>query len=187
MSKSYPNTSLYINGKWRPAESGETLDVINPATEEVIGNVARAGKADLDEALEAADKAFTKWKTTSAFERYNILRRAAELLRQRADIIAEIMTIEQGKPLAEAKGETMVGADRIDWMAEEGRRTYGRVIPARADGIYQFTVKEPVGPVAAFTPWNFPLNQILQKAHGCRRTSCTPFPFCEGHACPSVL
>ena len=161
MSKSYPNTSLYINGKWRPAESGETLDVINPATEEVIGNVARAGKADLDEALEAADKAFTKWKTTSAFERYNILRRAAELLRQRADIIAEIMTIEQGKPLAEAKGETMVGADRIDWMAEEGRRTYGRVIPARADGIYQFTVKEPVGPVAAFTPWNFPLNLSL--------------------------
>tara|TARA_B100001029_G_scaffold63719_1_gene51575 strand:- start:161 stop:1603 length:1443 start_codon:yes stop_codon:yes gene_type:complete len=173
MSISYPNTSLYINGKWRPAASGETLDVINPATEEIIGNVARAGKADLDEALEAADKAFIKWKTTSAFERYHILRKAAELMRKRADIIAEIMTIEQGKPLAESKGETLVGADRIDWMAEEGRRTYGRVIPARADGIYQFTVKEPVGPVAAFTPWNFPLNQILQKVPAAIAAGCS--------------
>ena len=155
MSTSYPNTNLYIDGRWQPAASGDTIDVINPSNEEVIGTVARAGTSDLDEALSAADKAFKIWKNTSAFDRYKILRKAADLLRQRADVIAQIMTIEQGKPLAESKGETLVGADRIDWMAEEGRRTYGRVIPARADGIYQFTVKEPVGPVAAFTPGTF--------------------------------
>ena len=173
MSTSYPNTNLYIDGRWQPAASGDTIDVINPANEEVIGTVARAGTSDLDEALSAADKAFKIWKNTSAFDRYKILRKAADLLRKRADIIAQIMTIEQGKPLAESKGETLVGADRIAWMAEEGRRTYGRVIPARADGIYQFTVKEPVGPVAAFTPWNFPLNQILQKVPAAIAAGCS--------------
>ena len=173
MSTSYPNTNLYIDGRWQPAASGDTIDVINPSNEEVIGTVARAGTSDLDEALSAADKAFKIWKNTSAFDRYKILRKAADLLRQRADVIAQIMTIEQGKPLAESKGETLVGADRIDWMAEEGRRTYGRVIPARADGIYQFTVKEPVGPVAAFTPWNFPLNQILQKVPAAIAAGCS--------------
>lgn len=173
MSTSYSNTNLYIDGRWQPAASGDTIDVINPANEEVIGTVARAGTSDLDEALSAADKAFKIWKNTSAFDRYKILRKAADLLRKRADVIAQIMTIEQGKPLAESKGETLVGADRIDWMAEEGRRTYGRVIPARADGIYQFTVKEPVGPVAAFTPWNFPLNQILQKVPAAIAAGCS--------------
>ena len=173
MSTSYPNTNLYIDGRWQPAASGDTIDVINPSNEEVIGTVARAGTSDLDEALSAADKAFKISKNTSAFDRYKILRKAADLLRQRADVIAQIMTIEQGKPLAESKGETLVGADRIDWMAEEGRRTYGRVIPARADGIYQFTVKEPVGPVAAFTPWNFPLNQILQKVPAAIAAGCS--------------
>ena len=173
MAIEYPNTNLYINGKWRPAVSGDTLDVINPATEEVIGKVARARHADLDEALEAADKAFATWKKTTPLDRYRILRKAADLLRERASMIAEIMTTEQGKPLAEAKGETLMGADRIDWMAEEGRRAYGRVIPARLDGVYQFTVKEPVGPVAAFTPWNFPLNQILQKVPAAIAAGCS--------------
>ena len=173
MTIEYTNTNLYINGKWRPSNSGDTLDVINPATEEVIGNVARAGISDLDEALEAADSAFKVWKKTTPFERYKILRKAAELLRNRADLIAELMTTEQGKPLAEAKGETLMGADRIDWMAEEGRRAYGRMIPARINGVYQFTVKEPVGPVAAFTPWNFPINQILQKIPAAIAAGCT--------------
>ena len=175
MALEYPNTDLYIDGKWRPAVSRDTLDVINPATEEVIGQVARARRADLDEALEAADKAFKSWKKTTPLDRYKILRKAADLLRERASLIAEVMTTEQGKPLAEAKGETLMGADRIDWMAEEGRRAYGRVIPARLDGVYQFTVKEPVGPVAAFTPWNFPLNQILQKVHQVHRQMYNQF------------
>ena len=114
MTIEYPNTNLYINGKWRPSNSGDTLDVINPANEEIIGKVAHARDVDLDEALDAADKAFKIWKKTMPFDRYKILRKAADLLRDRADMIAEVMTTEQGKPLTEAKSETLMGADRID-------------------------------------------------------------------------
>src|SRR5258708_9915530 len=92
------------------------------------------------------------------------MRKAAALMRQRLDEICTIMTTEQGKPLFEAKVETNLAADIIDWMAEEGRRTYGRIVPARADNVYQLVMKEPVGPVAAFTPWNFPINQVVRKA-----------------------
>ena len=134
MAIEYPNTDLYIDGKWRPAVSRDTLDVINPATEEVIGQVARARRADLDEALEAADRAFKSWKKTTPLDRYKILRKAADLLRERASLIAEVMTTEQGKPLAEAKGETLMGADRIDWMAEEGRRASVSSAPRRLRG-----------------------------------------------------
>jgi succinate-semialdehyde dehydrogenase/glutarate-semialdehyde dehydrogenase len=109
----------------------------------------------------------------SAFDRSKIMRKAADLLRQRADAIAPLMTMEQGKPLAEAKGETLAGADVIDWFAEEARRAYGRVIPARAEGIYQLVVKEPVGPVAAFTPWNFPINQVVRKLSAALAAGCS--------------
>jgi len=173
MTNEYPNTNLYIDGKWRPAVGGETLDVINPANEEIIGQVARARQADLDEALEAAQRGFKIWKKVSPLERYKIMRKAADLLRQRVDHIAAILTTEQGKPLFEAKMETALGAERIDWMAEEGRRAYGKVIPARMDSVYQFTIKEPVGPVAAFTPWNFPINQILQKIPAAIAAGCS--------------
>src|SRR5947207_463216 len=101
------------------------------------------------------------------------MRRAADILRSRADEVAEQMTLEQGKPLIEAKAETLAGADVIDWFAEEGRRAYGRVIPARADVIYQLVIKEPVGPVAAFTPWNFPVNQAVRKISGALATGCS--------------
>ena len=117
--------------------------------------VAHAGTADLDEALEAAAAGFA-WKKVSAFERSKLMRKAADLLRSRADAIAALMTLEQGKPLPEARMEVMAGADVIDWFAEEARRAYGRVIPARAEGVYQLVVKEPVGPVAAFTPVELP-------------------------------
>src|SRR5262249_28766467 len=120
-----------------------------------------------------ADKAFKTWRKVPAFERYKIMRKAADLLRSRADDIAKIMTAEQGKPVLEAKMETLAGADVIDWFAEEGRRAYGRVIPARADGVYQLVVKEPVGPVAAFTPWNFPINQAVRKISASLSTGCT--------------
>ncbi len=173
MMDQYPNTNLFIDGKWRPAEAGETLDVINPANEDVIGQVARARQADMDQALDAAQRGFKLWKKVTPLERYKVMRKAADLLRQRVDQIATILTIEQGKPLTEAKMETALGAERIDWMAEEGRRAYGRVIPARMDGVYQFTVKEPVGPVAAFTPWNFPINQILQKIPAAIAAGCS--------------
>ncbi len=171
---SYPEKILlHINGQWKPAAAGRTLAVVNPANEQVLGQIAHAGIADLDEALEAAQKGFAVWSRVPAFERYKIMRKAAELVRERADAIARMMTMEQGKPLAEAKMETLSAADLIDWFAEEGRRTYGRVVPARAGGVSQLAVKEPVGPVAAFTPWNFPLNQVVRKLSAALATGCS--------------
>ncbi|MFC7474844.1 NAD-dependent succinate-semialdehyde dehydrogenase [Dankookia sp. GCM10030260] len=169
----YPNVQLYINGAWRNARSGRSSPVLNPATEEVIGTFAHAGKDDLDEALEAADKGFALWKKVSAFDRSKLMRKAADLLRARAGDIAVLMTQEQGKPVSEAKMEVLAGADVIDWFAEEARRAYGRVIPARAEGIYQLVIKEPVGPVAAFTPWNFPINQVVRKLSAAIATGCS--------------
>ena len=169
----YPTVQLHINGEWRAARSGQTLPVLNPATEEVIGTVAHAGRDDLDEALAAAEQGFAVWKKVSAFERSKLMRKAADLLRSRADDIARLMTLEQGKPVGEAKVETLAGADIIDWFAEEARRAYGRVIPARAEGIYQLVMKEPVGPVAAFTPWNFPINQVVRKLSAAVATGCS--------------
>ena len=169
----YPNTLLLIDGTWSPAASGRTLPVANPATGAQIGTVAHAERADLDRALEAADKGFKVWRKISAFERSKIMRRAATLLRERADAVAPLLTQEQGKTLAEAKGEILAGADVIDWFAEEARRAYGRVIPSRAEGVYQLVIKEPVGPVAAFSPWNFPVNQAVRKISAALAAGCS--------------
>jgi succinate-semialdehyde dehydrogenase / glutarate-semialdehyde dehydrogenase len=169
----YPNTSLFIDGAWSPAAAGRTIPVVNPANGEVIGTVAHAERADLDRALEAADKGFRGWRKVSAFERSKVMRKAADLLRQRADAIAPLLTMEQGKPQPEAKMEVLAAADVIDWFAEEARRTYGRVIPARAEGVYQLVIKEPVGPVAAFTPWNFPINQVVRKLSCALAAGCS--------------
>ena len=173
MLQEYPNTQLFLNGEWRDSLSKETLEIINPATEEIIGKLAHARKDDLDIALSAADTAFKDWKNVSAYDRSKILRKVAEIIRSKVDLIAGLMTLEQGKPLAEAKGETLGAADSIDWYAEEGRRAYGRIIPARAQGVYQFVFKEPVGVVAAFTPWNFPLNQVVKKVAAAFAAGCT--------------
>ena len=159
----YPNVQMHIDGQWTGAASGRTLEVLNPATGEVNGLLAHAGTDDLDRALEATVRGFAVWRKVSAFDRSKVMRRAAGLLRERADDIARLMTLEQGKPLAEARMETLAGADIIEWFAEEARRTYGRVIPARAEGVYQLSLREPVGPVAAFAPWNFPINQANRK------------------------
>jgi len=169
----YPHTLLFIDGAWTPSASGNTLPVVNPATAEQIGTVAHAGRADLDRALEAADKGFRVWRRISAFDRSKIMRRAAGLLRERAESIAPLMTQEQGKPLAEAKAEILAGADIIDWFAEEARRAYGRVIPSRTEGVYQLVIKEPVGPVAAFSPWNFPINQAVRKISAALAAGCS--------------
>ena len=159
----YPDVLLHIDGAWTNAQSGRTLQVMNPATGDVNGTLAHAEIPDLDRALAAAERGFATWRKVSAYDRSKIMRKAADLLRERAEMIAPLMTMEQGKPIAEAKMEAIAGADIIDWFAEEARRTYGRVIPARADGIYQLSLREPVGPVAAFTPWNFPINQANRK------------------------
>lgn len=169
----YPNVQLLINGQWRASGSGKTIPVLNPATEEVVGTVAHATRADLDEALAAAEKGFKVWRAVAPYERSKVMRKAAALMRERADQIAPLMVMEQGKTLAEAKMETMASADIIEWFAEEGRRTYGRLIPARAPGVYQMAIREPVGPVAAFTPWNFPINQVVRKLSASLAAGCS--------------
>ena len=188
----YPNTLLHIDGQWCPAASGRTLPVVNPADHKQIGTVAYAEKNDLDRALDAADKGFKAWRKVSAFERCKIMRKAADLFRERADTVAEYMTFEQGKPVGEAKLEALAGADLIDWFAEEGRRAYGRVIPPQADGKRNLVIKTPIGVVAAISPWNFPLMLAVRKvapalAAGCpvvlkpaRQTplSCVAFAEC---------
>ena len=173
MSQQYPDTQLFLNGEWTDSLSKETLEIINPATEEVIGKVSHARKEDLDLALKGAENAFNEWKHVSAYDRSKILRKAADIVRSRVDKIATLMTLEQGKPFAEAKGETLGAADSIDWYAEEGRRAYGRIIPSRATGVFQYVFKEPVGVVAAFTPWNFPLNQVVKKIAAAFAAGCT--------------
>ena len=160
---SYSEVQHFIGGKWCPGGEGLALDVLNPATEQMIGKVAVATKSDLDAALESAQLGFEEWGAMSAYTRSNILRNAAIILRERADMIAGILTLEQGKPLAQAKAEVLAGAEFIEWSAEEARRTYGLVIPARNAEVLQLTLREPVGPVAAFAPWNFPINQCVRK------------------------
>ncbi|MHA6690939.1 NAD-dependent succinate-semialdehyde dehydrogenase [Devosia sp. A449] len=169
----YTDTQLLIAGEWRPARQGRTISVLNPATEAEIGRVAHAGIEDLDEALQAVWSGFGVWRAMSAFDRSKIMRRAADLLRLRADDIAPLMTLEQGKPLAEARGEVLAGADIIEWFAEEARRTYGRIIPARREDVQQLAIKEPVGPVAAFSPWNFPINQVVRKLSAALAAGCS--------------
>lgn len=173
MSHRYPDTQLLIDGQWQPAASGKTTPVHNPATGEVIGQLAHAGKEDLDRALAAAEKGFAIWKNTSAHERQATMRKAAALLKERADDIAALLTQEQGKPLAEAKTEVLAGVGIIEWFADEALRLYGRIVPARRADVQQMVIKEPVGPVAAFTPWNFPVNQIVRKISAALATGCS--------------
>ncbi len=169
----YTDTLLHINGVWRSGSTGRTIPVEDPGTGQIIGQVAHADAVDLDEALAAAERGFAVWKRTSAYDRYLLMRKAAALFRDRAEAVAHRLTLEQGKPMAEALGEVKLGVDLIEWFAEEARRTYGRVIPARADGVEQFVLREPVGPVAAFTPWNFPINQVVRKLCGAVATGCS--------------
>ncbi len=173
MTIPYPRTQLFINGHWREGATQRALPVYNPATGHPIGEVACAEAPDLQEVAEAVANGFQVWRRISAFERYKIMRKAATLLRDRIELIAQLMTQEQGKPLAEARMEINAGADTIDWFAEEGRRAYGRVIPARQEGVYQLVVQEPVGPVAAFTPWNFPIVQVARKLSAALAAGCS--------------
>ena len=170
---SYPNTQLLIAGKWQDAADGRTLPVVNPANGLEIGRVAHAGIADLDRALAAAQQGFEKWRDMSAVERGRIMRRAAALMRERAVDIAALLTQEQGKPLGEARMEALAAADIIEWFADEGMRVYGRIVPARNLAVRQMVLKDPVGPVAAFTPWNFPINQVVRKAAAALATGCS--------------
>ena len=170
---SYSDVKLFINGQWRDGAEGKTLPIIDPATEEEIGRLAHATRPDLDDALQAAEKGFKVWRDTPVFERYQVMRKAANLLRERSDHIAQLLTRDQGKPIAQSKMELGASADTVDWLAEEGRRAYGQVIPSRFPGVTQMTMKLPVGPVAAFTPWNFPVMQIVRKLGAALATGCS--------------
>nr|WP_241188091.1 NAD-dependent succinate-semialdehyde dehydrogenase [Pseudohalocynthiibacter aestuariivivens] len=163
---------MFIAGEWCDGQNG-SADVLDPATGEAIGAVAISGASDLDRALDAAETAFKSWSQTSAYERSALLRKAADLLRDRAEDIGRLMVREQGKPFAEAKGEVIGSSDHIDWAAEEGRRMYGRVIPARASNIQQIAYKVPLGVVAGFSPWNFPVSQAVRKIAGALGAGCT--------------
>jgi succinate-semialdehyde dehydrogenase / glutarate-semialdehyde dehydrogenase len=170
----YVDTQLFINGQWQQPVEGRTLPVVNPATGQEIGRVAHAGRADLDGALAAAQQGFELWRDLVPAERSKIMRRAAALMRERAGDIATLLTQEQGKPLVEAKGEALAAADIIEWFAEEGFRVYGRIVPSRANvSIRQMVLKDPVGPVAAFTPWNFPINQVVRKVGAALAAGCS--------------
>lgn len=169
----YTQPALYIDGEWLAQASGGTLDIVNPANESVIGQLPLAGNAELQRALDAADRGFKIWKRTSAWDRCQILRRAAALVRERHEMMAQLMTLDQGKPIAESRMEAKAGADHIEWYAEEGRRAYGRVIPARLLSVRQTVMRDPVGPVAAFTPWNFPINQAVRKIAGALAAGCS--------------
>ncbi|MBS0303886.1 MAG: NAD-dependent succinate-semialdehyde dehydrogenase [Proteobacteria bacterium] len=169
----YPTLSLYIDGRFLHGDGRKVQDIVNPATDEVIGKLPHASRADLDAALAAAERAFAGWKKSSPIERSKVLRRVAELARERAQDIGRHITLDQGKPLAESVGEVVACSEHAEWHAEECRRIYGRVIPARADGVRQLVLREPIGVCAAFTPWNFPFNQAIRKICAAVGAGCT--------------
>ncbi len=169
----YANLALYIDGEWLAGGGRDSEPVINPATEKPLATLTHAGAADLDHALEAAQRGYKQWRATAPYERARIMRKAADLIRERLEPIARTLTLEQGKVIAEARIEVAVSADIIEWYAEEGRRAYGRIIPGRVPGVRQMTVQEPVGPCAAFTPWNFPGVTPARKIGGALGSGCS--------------
>lgn len=165
--------SLFIGGNWTDGHSGETFDIINPATEEVIATVPNASPADMQTAIEAAVAVQPEWADTLASERAHILQKAATLMRQRAESLARIMTMEEGKPLSEARGEIAYAASFLEWFAEEGKRIYGDTIPSSSRHKRIIVLKRPVGVTAAITPWNFPAAMITRKLGPALAAGCT--------------
>ncbi|GFO56180.1 glutarate-semialdehyde dehydrogenase DavD [Geomonas sp. Red276] len=163
----------YIDGKWVGADSGETLDVSNPATGEKIGTIPKMGAAETRRAIEAANRAYPAWRAKTAHERSLILRKWSDLMLENQEDLAVLMTAEQGKPLAESKGEIVYAASFIEWFAEEGRRIYGDVIPPHQSDKRIVVTKEPIGVCAAITPWNFPSAMITRKAGPALAAGCT--------------
>lgn len=170
---SYPDLYLLVDGERLGPQGRNTIPVINPASGATLGELPLASPADLDRALEATRRAWPVWRAMGPRDRGRILHRAADLLRERAEPIARLATIEQGKTLAETRMELNVAAEIFDWYAEEGRRAYGRVLPQRVTGMRMTVVREPVGPVAAFAPWNFPLGNPARKLGSALGAGCS--------------
>lgn len=173
MAMAYPELKLFIAGRWLGGGGRIVEPVVNPATGEVLAELPHATDADLDEALAAAAAGFEIWRRTSPVDRGSVLHRAAALMRERREQIASLITLELGKPIAEARAEVDQAAGIFDWNAEEGRRAYGRVIPARAPGFSQLALREPVGPIAAFAPWNAPAITPSRKISGALAAGCS--------------
>jgi succinate-semialdehyde dehydrogenase/glutarate-semialdehyde dehydrogenase len=165
--------SLYIGGQWCEAEAGERLDVVNPATEEAFCQVARCGRAEVRRAIDAADKAAAAWRERTPYERAVPLRKTAELIRQRVDEVAVALTMEQGKPLAEARLEVLANATFFEWYAEEGTRLYGEIVPSHFRHKRLFNFHMPVGICAMISPWNFPLFLQGRKIAPALAAGCT--------------
>jgi succinate-semialdehyde dehydrogenase/glutarate-semialdehyde dehydrogenase len=168
----YSKLGNFINGQWSN-NTKEKIDVINPFNEEVLGQIPVSTKEDLDQALDAAKKSFQVWKKTSPWERSKIIKKIAELIRERADDIAKTMTLETGKPLVEAKGETMGSAEQFDWYSEETKRIYGQIIEPRTQDVRMQVRYEPVGVVAAFAAWNFPILLPSRKVAAAIAAGCS--------------
>ena len=164
---------MFIDGRWGAAESGRTLLVVNPADESTIAEVAYGGRADADRAIDAATRVFPAWRSTSAWDRAKILKKTADLIRERVDTLARTLTREQGKPLPEARGELMHTADTFEWFAEEGKRAYGRIIPPTSMAKRHQAIKHPVGVVGTITPWNFPAAMVSRKIAPALAAGCT--------------
>ena len=169
----YESLALYIDGEFIQGDGRIEQPVLDPASGNTLGQLPHATRADLDRALAAAERAFATWRHVSPMERGAILRKVGELSRERAKEIGRNITLDQGKPLAEAVGEVLRCADHCDWHAEECRRIYGRVIPPRTPNVRQFVLREPIGVCAAFTPWNFPYNQAIRKIAAAIGAGCT--------------
>ncbi|MEC0246704.1 NAD-dependent succinate-semialdehyde dehydrogenase [Paenibacillus chitinolyticus] len=163
----------YVNGQWIEADSGKTISVVNPSTLKEIATVPDSGEAETKAAIEAAHAAFQSWSTLSAYERSDMLMRWYHLLMRHQEGLARTMTAEQGKPLSEAKGEIAYAASFISWYAEEAKRLYGDIIPATSSGKRMFVLRQPVGVVAAITPWNFPAAMITRKVGPALAAGCT--------------
>ncbi|WP_034296406.1 NAD-dependent succinate-semialdehyde dehydrogenase [Herbaspirillum sp. RV1423] len=169
----YDQLYLFINGVWLEAGNRDTSAVINPATGAALGRLPLATAADLDQALSAAKEAFEVWRHTVPAERARILRNAAGLMRERAEHIAALMTLEEGKPLSESRDEVLRAAEYFEWFSEEARRIDGRVVPANRPGVQQLVKRQAIGPVAAFTPWNFPAITPARKLSAALAAGCS--------------
>ena len=185
MSVQYDELFLFIEGEWINGAGRDNSPVFNPATGAVIGHVPHARQQDLDRALQSADRGFEVWRKTPAYDRAKVLRRAAALLRERAEAIARQLTLEQGKALHEAQYEVASAADYFEWFAEEGRRVYGRTVPSRRPEVHQRVHKEPIGPVAAFAPWNFPAITPSRKIAAALAAGCSVV-LKPGEECPAT-
>ena len=169
----YSKFGQFIDGKWQPSEKNETYEVINPATEEVIGNASKATPADVEKALKSAEKGFVIWKKTQPWQRASIIRKIADLIRKKNDVLAKWLTLEVGKPLAEGAGEVNGAADIFEWNAEETKRIYGQTVESRFENTRVHVYYQPVGVVAALVPWNFPIILASRKISTALAAGCS--------------